>query len=323
MKVLVAGAAGALGIPLTRQLQERGHEVIGLVRTEAGAARLRNLGASAIIANALDRDALLRSTDSLTAHAIVHELTALTKPPLRISAMDLTNRLRTEGSRNLLAVARQVGATRFVTQSIILGYGFRDHGDTLIDEGAPFGRPEGKETDGILAGLVEAEAVAREAGEGIALRYGLLYGGDASNIVPLLRRRLLPVADGGVIGWIHHHDAAAATVAAVERGAIGAAYNVVDDEPATFAQMYTAMAAAIGTPRPWTVPRWLMGLIAPYVVAFGIDTQIRASNAKAAKEMGWHPRYPSYREGVAAMAQGLRAARSGASRADGPARGRS
>ena len=304
MKVFVAGANGALGIPLTRQLLDHGHEVIGMTRSETGASELRMLGAHPVIADALDRDAVLRATDGLAADVVVHELTALTKPPLRISGMDATNRLRSEGSRTLVEVARQIGARRFVTQSIIFGYGFRDHGDEVLTEAAPFGEPEGKSTDRILAALVDAEAQAREAGEGIALRYGLLYGGDAPNIVPLLRKRMVPVTEGGVLGWIHHDDAAAATVAAVERGVPGA-YNVVDDQPATFEQMFTAMADAIGAPKPWKLPRWLLNLVAPYMVAFGMDTQMRVSNEKATKELGWRPRYPSYRDGIEAMAQGL------------------
>jgi nucleoside-diphosphate-sugar epimerase len=304
MKIFIAGANGALGIPLTQQLIEHGHEVIGMTRSETGASELRRLGAHPVIADALDREAVLRATDGLTADVLIHELTALRKPPLRVSGMDRTNRLRSEGSRNLVAVAQQIGARRFVTQSIIFGYGFSDHGDEVLTEAAPFGEPEGKPTDGILSALVDAEALAREAGEGIALRYGLLYGGDAQNIVPMLRRRMVPVAQGGVLGWVHHHDAAAATVAAVERGAPGA-YNVVDDQPATFEQMFTAMAEAIGAPRPWKLPRWLLSVVAPYVVAFGMDTQLRVSNEKAASELGWRPRFPSYREGIAAMAGGL------------------
>ena len=311
MKVFVAGANGALGIPLTHRLMDHGHDVIGMTRSETGASELRMLGAHPVIADAFDREALLRATDGLAADVVVHELTALTKPPLRVSGMDQTNGLRSEGSRNLVEVARQIGARRFVTQSIIFGYGFSNHGDEVLTEAAPFGKPEGKPTDGILAALVDAEALAGEAGEGIALRYGLLYGGDAPNIVPLLRRRMVPVAEGGVLGWIHHHDAAAATVAAIEKGVPGA-YNIVDDQPATFEQMFTTMAEAIGAPRPWKLPRWLMSLVAPYVVAFGMDTQLRVSNEKAANELGWRPRYPSYREGIAAMAGSLREDAAGA-----------
>ena len=93
---------------------------------------------------------------------------------------------------------------------------------------------------------------------GIALRYGLLYGGDANRLRPMLTRLRLPVADGGVLGWTHHQDAAAATVAALERGRPGQAYNVVDDRPASWREMYTAMATAFATPPPYRLPRWLV-----------------------------------------------------------------
>ena len=197
---------------------------------------------------------------------VLHELTALPKAPIRFSDMDRTNTLRTEGSRNLLEVAKCLGARRFVTQSITLGYGFHDHGDHLVTEADPFGRPEGKRTDAVLEALTEAEGLASQAGEGIALRYGLLYGGDAPTIVPLLRRRMVPLTHGGVLPWIHHEDAASATVAAIERGSPGA-YNVVDARPATFEELFNQMAAAIGAPKPWHFPRWLLSIAAPYVVA--------------------------------------------------------
>jgi len=311
MRVFVAGASGAIGRPLVRRLLAAGHEVTGSTRSPERAEAIRALGADAVTVDVFDGDALHAVMAEAAPDVVVHELTALSKPPLRVSGLDLTNRLRSEGSRNLVAVAQEIGARRFVTQSIVFGYGFSDHGDEVLAEDAPFGKPEGKSTDGILSALVAAEALAGEAGEGIALRYGLLYGGDAPNIVPLLRRRMVPVTQGGVLGWVHHDDAAAATVAAVERGAPGA-YNVVDDQPATFEQMFTAMAEAIGAPRPWRLPRWLLSLVAPYVVAFGMDTQLRVSNEKAARELGWRPRYPSYREGIEAMAEALHEASAGA-----------
>src|SRR6185436_9983169 len=101
--------------------------------------------------------------------------------------------------------------------------------------------------------------------EGIALRYGLLYGGDARQMRAMLAKRGAPVVAGGLLGWVHHHDAAAATVAALENGRPGQAYNVVDDQPATWQQVFTTMAAGFGAPPPRRIPRWLLHLIAPYV----------------------------------------------------------
>jgi nucleoside-diphosphate-sugar epimerase len=302
MKVLLAGASGAIGIPLTRQLLAHDHQVLGLTRHEAGAGRLAALGARPVVADALDRDGLLRAVDGLSADAVIHELTALRRPPLRHRRMALTNRLRTEGTANLLAAAEALGARRFLTQSIILGYGYYDHGTRVLTEHDPFGNPAGNRTDPHVAAMRSTEQQAFTAPEGIALRYGLLYGGDAERLRPQFARRRLPVAEGGVLGWVHHEDAAAATVAALERGRAGQAYNVVDDLPASWQEVFTAMAAALGAPPPRRVPGWLLRLGAPLLAAFLVDTSMRVSNAKAKRELGWQPRFPSYREGVRAIA---------------------
>jgi nucleoside-diphosphate-sugar epimerase len=117
MRVLLAGATGALGVPLVRQLLASGHEVTGITCTEAGAGLLWDLGASSVIADALDRDALLRAVDDRAADAVIHQLTALKKLPPWHRDLEPTNRLRVRGTANLLAAAELVGAHRFVTQS--------------------------------------------------------------------------------------------------------------------------------------------------------------------------------------------------------------
>jgi nucleoside-diphosphate-sugar epimerase len=299
MRVLVAGATGALGVPLVRRLVAGGHTVLGLTRRAEAVPQLQALGASAVVADALDREALLRAVDPLGADAVVHELTALATPPMRHSGMAATNRLRTEGSRNLLAAAKVLGAKRFVTQSIIFGYGYRDHGDHVLVESDPFGEPEGTACDPHLAAMRAAEQLAFEAPEGIALRYGMLYGGDLAAMRPLLVKRRLPTPPGGVLGWVHHEDAAAATVAALEHGRPGEAYNIVDDLPATWADVFTAMADAVGAPAPRRLPAWLFRLVAPYPATFAVDTTLRTSNAKAKRELGWTPEFPDFRAGLA------------------------
>jgi len=302
MVVLVAGASGALGTPLTRLLIARGHRVFGLIRDPAGAAGLRALGAQPVVADALDRPGLLRAVDGVAADAIIHELTSLRKPPLRPSGMAQTNRLRTEGTTNLLAVAARIGATRIVTQSIVLGYGFRNHGDRILTEQDPFAVPVSGMTGDTMAAMHSAETQTFTAPEGIALRYGLLYGGDAPQMRPLLAKRGVPVTLGGLLGWIHHDDAASATVAALEHGHAGQAYNIVDDQPATWQEVITAMAEAFGAPRPRRVPHWIMRVMAPYIAAVAVDTSMRVSNAKAKTELRWQPRFPTYHDGVVAMA---------------------
>ncbi|MEV4621288.1 NAD(P)-dependent oxidoreductase [Asanoa sp. NPDC049573] len=298
MKVFLAGGTGVLGIPLTRRLLAAGHEVIGLTRGGAGPATLAALGARPVVADALDRTSLLRAVDGMSADAVVHELTALRAAPTRHRGMVPTDRLREAGTANLLAAAESLGAGRFVTQSIILGYGYRDHGDRVLTEDDPFGQAQGDACDPHLAAMRATEQQAFTAPAGIALRYGMFYGGDPAEKRALLARRRLPVSRGGLLGWIHHDDAAAATVLALEAGRAGQAYNIVDDRPASWADLFTAMAAAYGTPAPPRLPPWLFRLAAPYVATFAIDTSMRVSNAKAARELGWRPAYPSYVEGL-------------------------
>jgi nucleoside-diphosphate-sugar epimerase len=301
MKVLLAGASGALGVTIARHLIPHGHEVLGLTRDPGGGDRLIELGMTPVIADALDRDALLRALDGQSADAVIHELTALRKPPLRHSGMALTDQLRSVGTTNLLAAAQQLGARRFLTQSFILGYGYRDHGNQLLTEEAPFGIPQGDACDPHLEAMRSTEQQTFTAPEGIALRYGLLYGGDAEQMRTQLASHKVPVASGGLLGWIHHKDAAAATVAALEHGRGGQAYNLVDDRPATWEEMFTAMARAFGTPTPWRLPRWVFRLVAPYVATFAVDTSMRVSPAKAHAELGWRPAFPTYLDGIAGM----------------------
>jgi nucleoside-diphosphate-sugar epimerase len=300
MRVLLAGASGALGRPLTRRLIGAGHEVIGLCRDPAGAPALMELGAQPLVADALDRIGLLNAVDGLSADAVVHELTALRRPPTRHSGMVGTDRLRNEGTANLVAVAAAIGVTRVVTQSIVLGYGYYDHGRAPLTEDDPFGLPTGSRSDPHVAAMLAAERQTFATGDGIALRYGMLYGGDAEQVRPLLARRRLPVVAGGLLGWVHHEDAAAATVAALEHGRGGEAYNVVDDQAASWQEVYTVMAESFGAPAPHRLPRWLFRMAAPYVATFAADTSMVVSNAKATAELGWKPEFPSYREGIAA-----------------------
>jgi NAD(P)-dependent dehydrogenase (short-subunit alcohol dehydrogenase family) len=237
MKVLIAGASGALGIPLTRALIAKGYEVLGVARSPESGDHLSRLGAHPIQANVMDRDDLLRAVKGVRADAVIHALTALKKSPLRHQDMYATNALRDVGTRNLLALARQVGARRFVAESMTLGYGYGDWGEKVITEDDPFA-PAGSSSqlERHVAGFRSLERQLWEATregwiEGIALRYGYFYGAvSLEPLLDLLRRRSLPLPDGGraVTSWIYLEDAAAATVAALERGRAGEAYNIVD-----------------------------------------------------------------------------------------------
>ena len=301
MRVLLAGASGAVGTPLTKQLIAAGHDVIGITRSQANAERLRTGGAEAVVADVMDRANLLAAVSDVRADAVIHELTALGTTKMR-EAMEGTNALRTTGTAHLLAAARAVGAHRFVTQSIVFGYGYRDHGPHVITEDDPFGEPASGLVGPAIAAMraTEEQVFSADEIEGVALRYGLFYGQDSfiRMIVNLVRKRRLPVpsSGGGFAAFIYLEDAAAATVAALEKGRAGQAYNIVDDEPVRWADYMDALAAELGVRRPRRVPGWLLRAI-PYLHTI-MTTSMRVSNAKARRELGWAPTVPTYREGI-------------------------
>ncbi|WP_446666384.1 NAD-dependent epimerase/dehydratase family protein [Flexivirga sp. B27] len=296
MRVLLAGATGAIGRPLTTALQQSGHDVVAITRHLARAANLRERGISTIVADALDRDALLRAAQGVQVDAVIHELTALRKPPAKHSGMTQTNTLRTTGTRNLLELAIASGAKRFVTQSIVFGYGYFDHGTEPVTEDAPFGERVHGPTDPHVhaMGLNERLTLDNPDLDGIALRYGLFYGG--ADMAGLLRDRKVPVPrhGGGELGWVHLDDATSATVAALENGSAGSAYNIVDDDPASWRTVMMRLARTYGAPPPRALPTWAFRLAAPYVRSM-LDTSLRASTAKARLELGWSPAHTSTR----------------------------
>ncbi|MFC4373958.1 NAD-dependent epimerase/dehydratase family protein [Nocardia halotolerans] len=307
MQVLLAGATGAIGRPLIRALTAHGHHVTAIVRNPAAHPLVRELGAEPIAADVLDRDGLLTALEGRRADAVIHEATALreAKVQRRVPADDPTNLLRTVGSANLLDAAELVGARRFLTQSLILGYGYRDHGERPLTEGDPFGVCAGGAADEVVRACVSAENQVFEAPlEAIALRYGLFYGpGAFSDLFGDMMRRRRPVGPwgtGGVNSWLHVADAAAATVAALERGVPGRAYNLADDTPISWAEFFGEVSRAQRTPRPIRLPVWLVRLGVPYIAALMADTSMRISSELARAELDWQPRYASVADGLSA-----------------------
>ncbi|GIH13577.1 NAD-dependent epimerase/dehydratase family protein [Rugosimonospora africana] len=310
MKVLLAGASGAIGAPLTRMLIEAGHEVLGLSRSEASGRRLRELGATPLLADAMDREALLRAVRGQSADAVIHELTALKRPPSRHKDLFGTDKLRVAGTANLLAAARELGATRFVTQSIVYGYGYRDHGTRPLTEANPFGELDGSAFDAHVRAMVSTEQQAFEAPgiEGVALRYGGFYGPGAGTeaVGKLLRRRAFPVPrnGGGYLPWIYLDDAASATVAALEKGRAGQAYNIVDEQPVRIGDFLDELAVAYRAPKPMRVPDALLRVM-PYAHTF-VNMSMRVSTDKARRELGWQPAVRTYRDGIGLIAEAMR-----------------
>jgi 2-alkyl-3-oxoalkanoate reductase len=312
MRIFLAGATGAIGSRLVPLLLDAGHEVVGTTRSPAKAEALRAAGAEPVVLDPLDRAAVVDAVASARPDAVVHQLTALADMgSMRDfdAAFALTNRLRTEGTDHLLEGARAAGAGRFVAQSYA-GWPTARSGGPVKSEDDPLDPDPVPSMSSTLAAIRHLERAVTEAG-GIALRYGAFYGpgtglAPGAEQVELLRKRRFPLVGdgGGVWSFVHIDDAAAATLAALEHGAPGAIYNVVDDEPAPAREWLPPLAAAAGAKPPRHLPRWLARIAAGEALT-AMMTEIRgASNAKAKRELGWQPAYPSWREGFAAVLSG-------------------
>lgn len=311
MKVLVAGATGALGRELVPRLVEAGHEVTGMTRTEGKRELVRELGARPVVADALDPEQVAQAVAGAEPNVIVHQLTALSGNPdwRRFDrSFALTNRLRTEGTDNLLAAGRAVGALRFVAQSFA-GWPYARSGAWIKSEEEPFDADPPATMRETLGALRYLERAVTEADwtEGVVLRYGGFYGPGTSlrpdgELAEVIRKRRFPVVGSGegVSSFIQIEDAAEATVAAIERGRPGV-YNIVDDEPLPAREWLPLLAEALGAKPPWHLPRWLGRLLAGEAATV-MMTEVRgASNQKAKRELGWKPRHPSLRLGFAEM----------------------
>jgi 2-alkyl-3-oxoalkanoate reductase len=303
MRVLVAGASGAIGTRLVPRLIDRGHEVIGTFRSPGNAERVRALGAEPIALDLLDARAVRKAVLETAPEAIVHQATALAHARFSRNldrSFAATNRLRTEGTDALLAAAREAGVRRFVAQS------FASH--RYVRQGGPVKTENDPLDPTPPAGARECNAAMRHLDQavtgagGIALRYGGFYGAANDGLLEPVRKRRFPIVGngGGVSSFIHLDDAAAATVLALEHGRAGI-YNIVDDEPAPVREWLPVLANVLGAKPPRHLPRWLARLVAgETAVMIATESHGGASNAKAKRELGWTLRYPSWRQGFAA-----------------------
>ena len=310
MRVFVTGATGALGRHLVPGLVAAGHEVTATTRTPGKVAQLREAGAEPVVVDGLDREAVIAAVRAAAPEVIVHEMTALAdmrsfRNPDKLFAV--TNELRTRGTDNLLAAAAQVGARRVIAQGYAGPGPDKASGGGLKTEEDPLDwRPIRSAARAMAAIRYVDRTVPLEVPEGIVLRYGGFYGpGTGDFVVEMARKRRLPVIGGGTGVWsfIEITDAAAATVAAVDRGAPGV-YNVVDDDPAPVAEWLPYLAKVVGAKPPLRVPAWLGRLLAGEFVVGQMTSSRGSSNEKARKELGWEPRYASWREGFRAWISG-------------------
>jgi nucleoside-diphosphate-sugar epimerase len=301
MRIFIAGASGAIGSRLVPQLVERGHEVIGSFNSPGGAERVRALGAKPVKLDLLDGAAVRKTVVGAHPDAISHQATALADIKFSRNFDKVfvqTNRLRSEGTDALLAAAQEAGVTRFVAQSYASGRYAREGGwvkneDAPLDPAPPASMRESH------AAMRHLDFAVTAAG-GTILRYGGFYGAGNDGLIEPVRKRQFPIvgSGAGVTSFIHLDDAAAATVLALEQDRPGI-YHVVDDEPAPVTEWLPAMAEALGAKPPRHFPVWLAKLFAGEAVVMMATESRGASNVKAKRELGWTPRYPSWRDGFA------------------------
>lgn len=280
MRILVVGATGVLGRQVVPRLIEREHAVRAVVRRPEQGPALEAAGAEVVQGDILDRDSLTRA--AIGCEAAMHLATAIPRGPG--GDWSRNDRIRREGTANLLAAAVAQGVRRYIQQSIVMLYG--DTGSTLVDESTPLQPRPG------IQSSADMEAFVRQSGlEWCILRGALFYEAGAGledewrQAAP--RGELILPGDGSDrISLIHTVDMARAVVAAVESAPAGSIYNVVDDEPPTYAALYTYVAAQEGVAPP-----------APG----GQRTRdsFACSNEKIKRELGWQPAYPTYRSGLA------------------------
>jgi nucleoside-diphosphate-sugar epimerase len=307
MRVFIGGSTGAIGRPLVRQLVTAGHEVTGTTRSEARTALIREDGGEPVVVDAFDRDALIEAVAAARPEVVVHEFTQIpgdVNPRKFADEFAMTDRLRTEGTRNLVDAARAAGADRVVAQSIAFAYRQDGAPGDLKTEDEPLiGADEAGDFRRTAESIATLERTVLDGG-GLVLRYGYFYGPGTSYaaadgaIAARVRKRRFPIvgSGGGVFSFIHVDDAAAATVAAVERGAPGV-YNVVDDDPAPLRDWLPVYAESLGAAPPRRVPTLAARVAAGKWMTLGATQARGASNAKARGELAWEPKYASWRRG--------------------------
>jgi 2-alkyl-3-oxoalkanoate reductase len=312
MKIFLAGATGVVGKELVPMLVAAGHEVYGTTRSAAKSETLTRLGARPVVVDALDRDAVAEAVAATGPEVVVHQLTAIDgNATFRNLDKDFaaTNRLRTEGLDILLDAAVAAGARRFVAQSFT-GWPNEHRGSWVKTEVDPLESNPVASNRETLAAIRHVESATTGASgiEGIALRYAYFYGpgnalGPDGPILKMIRARRFPIVGGGTGVWsfLHIHDAATATVAAIESSATGV-YNIADNEPAPVNEWLPYLARVVGAKPPMRVPAWLGRLLAGAGIAEQMTVNRGSSNAKARKELGWEPTYPTWREGFATFA---------------------
>ena len=297
MNIFIAGGSGTIGIPLVRALTAAGHAVTAMTRSTTRHAELKRMGASAVVADALNRDSVIAAVRSANPTHVIHQLTALPKSgPRRASDVDATNRLRIEGTGNLLEAAIAANTRRFIVGSFAL---LARREAVTTQSGNPAAMAVESMENQVL------EATAHGSIEGVILRYGMFYSLETPStiaMIEMIRKRRLPVIrnDASQLPIIHVEDAVSATLRALDIAPAGSVYDIVDDQPVRFSEIVETIAEYTNSRKPFRIPTWLPKLVSPYMARM-TSIRLPLSNAKAKTELGWHLKYRTMREGLARM----------------------
>ena len=303
MRPFIAGATGVIGRRLVERLADRGHDVIGLVRDEEGAALIETLGGTPRYGDVLEPDMLVPAMAG--ADTVVAAQTAL---PVKDKPTDAdwarNDRVRVEGTRNLVAASDE-SVERFLFPSIV--WVARQPDGSAFDERAE------RHPDRATKSAADVEDIlhdaASEHGFDITiLRLGFLYAPDAGHTHQMAEQLLsgdLPTVGGGPLGrrdaelsLLHADDAAQAFVDAIEANATGL-YHVIDDQPVTVADFFLAFAAELGAPKPGRIPGWLARFFVGKEQVNVLTKPFPTDADRFRQDVGWEPTYPTYREGLA------------------------
>jgi nucleoside-diphosphate-sugar epimerase len=312
MKVFVAGASGAIGRPLVRELVRRGHEVTAMSTTAAKRPDLEALGATPALGDVFDAQGTAELVRSAHPEGVINVASKWSVYPTRLSQVRPANEIRERGARNMVAAAVAAGARRFVNESMMFVYGYGDHPEPITED-QPAGRERSRGLQRVIDAISAAEGAVLERSsrgdiEGACMRFGLFHGPHAEStrrMFELVRKRRLPLIAGGaaVRSWIELEDAANAVADALERAPAGSVYNVVDDEPVSMADYIGEIVRLTGSKPPRGVPYWLIAPGASYIAPALGRGRLPISNAKLKADLDWSPRYPTYREALRGVAE--------------------
>lgn len=297
MKILVAGATGAIGKPLIGLLIAHGYDIYGITQSKEKAAFLEEMGAQALILNVLEREAVFSAAQEMKPDVVIDMLTRLPKeytPKAMREAAERDAKLRLEGGANLQAAAEKYGAKRYIAQSCAFWY---EPGNGLADENVSFAFHA---TPGVSKGAqvyakIEKRVLSSTKLAGVALRFGFFYGPGTwyhpgANMAMQIQKQEFPIiGEGkGVWSFVHIEDAAQAIVSAVR--ATPGVYNIVNDYPSEMSVWLPALANFLDAPEPPVITEEEgLKIRGPEAVYYA--TKLRgAFNAKAKKELSFKPR---------------------------------